>query len=202
MRQLKKIFFIILITVFLSGCQDNLTEDNAYCFVGDSLIARWPLDETFPSHLVYNYGKSGARINYIQELCYSFVGNDIVVLIGTNDSNYFKPESMDEYLYKYLNSINKLTDCEIYLISVLPREFNADDKDINEHISDFNDKVMASLKAYPNIIYIDAYNDFMDGNHINYQYYSDGLHLNTYGYEILSNKLLHAINNTCHEKGN
>lgn len=193
MKQLK-IFFFIIITLLLSGCQDDMATDKAYYFVGDSLIARWPLDETFPSHLVYNFGKSGAGINYIQELSSRFEGNDVVVLIGTNNHNYFTSENIDEYLYNYLYSINKLTDRNIYLISVLPREFKTDDKDINEHITSFNDKVRASVKAYPNIIYIDVYNDFMDGNHINYQYYSDGLHLNIYGYEILSNKLLHAIN--------
>lgn len=199
MRQLKKILGIILLTILFSGCQDDLANDNAFYFVGDSLIARWPLGETFPSYLTYNLGKSGAGINYIQELRFRFVGNDIVVLIGTNDNNYLTSENIDEYLYTYLNSINELTDRTIYLFSVLPREFKTDDKYINDKISSFNDKVKASLKAYPNIIYIDVYNDFMDGNHINYQYYSDGLHLNTYGYDILSDKLFHAINKTVHE---
>lgn len=199
MRQLKDLFFLIIIFISLSGCQADMTNDKAYYFVGDSLVARWPLDETFPSHLVYNHGKSGAGINYIQKLRSQFVGNNIVVLIGTNDNKYFTSKYIDEYTDNYIHSINELTDKTIYLISVLPREFKNDDKEINEYITGFNDKVKASIISYPNIIYIDVYDDFMDGSHINYQYYSDGLHLNIYGYAILSNKLLNAINKTCHE---
>lgn len=176
----------------LPSCED--VENDTYIFVGDSIIARWPLDETFPSRLVYNYGKSGAGISYIAESSNRFNGNDVVVMIGTNDNNYFSSYDVGSYIETYLDAIENLTDRRIYLFSVLPREFNNDIAEINEKIENFNKKIKEKVVDYHHITYIDVFNDFMDGKHINYQYYSDGLHLNIYGYEILTSRLLQVIN--------
>lgn len=176
----------------LPSCED--VENDTYIFIGDSIIARWPLDETFPSQLVYNYGKSGAGISYIAESNHRFIGNEVVVMIGTNDNYYFSSDEVASYIENYLDAIEKLTDRRIYLFSVLPREFNNDIDGINEKIENFNKKIKELTADHHNITYIDVYNDFMDGHHINYQYYSDGLHLNIYGYEILTSQLLQVIN--------
>ena len=188
-----KIGLFCLLVLLLSGCENDLEKDKTYCFVGDSIIALWSLAETLPSWLVYNYGKSGAGISYIQGLQGRFSDKDVVVMIGTNDSYRFVSENMDEYVSDYLKAINNLTDKNIYLFSVLPREFDGDYKDINNYISQFNGKVRAAISAYPNITYLDVYSDFMYEHHINYQYYSDGLHLNSFGYEVLSSKLIKVI---------
>ena len=188
---LKQLSLLIICIFLFPSCED--IEKDTYIFVGDSIIARWPLDEFFPSRLVYNYGKSGAGISYIAELNNQFNGNDVVVMIGTNDNNQFFTEEVDSYIKNYLDAIEKLTDRRIYLFSVLPREFNNDAEDVNAKIENFNKKTQELTIHYPGITYIDVYNDFMDGQHINYQYYSDGLHLNIYGYEILTSQLLQVI---------
>ncbi|MGN0205716.1 MAG: SGNH/GDSL hydrolase family protein [Muribaculaceae bacterium] len=182
-------------SLLLIGCNDypDKDKDHAYNFVGDSLIARWSLSESFPSLLTYNFGKSGSGISYIRELEGRFVGTDVVVLTGTNDENNFYPDKIDNYINDYLGAINKLSDNNIYLISVLPRKFEGDPEDVNDRIANFNQRVKDALSAYPNIVYIDVFDNFMDGDHINYQYYSDGLHLSVYGYEFLSSRLLNKI---------
>ncbi|MDE6811880.1 MAG: hypothetical protein K2J15_05960 [Muribaculaceae bacterium] len=186
----KSLLIFLISTVLLSSCQDEV---DAYNFVGDSIIARWPIDETLPSQVVFNYGNSGSGITYIRSLSGKFFGTEVAVLIGTNDYRYFKPEKVDNYVRVYLDAINQLTDRNIYLFSVLPREFKKDDADINVYIANFNSKIKEALSDYPNIIYIDVFEDFMKDGHINYQYYSDGLHLNIYGYTLLSSTFLKTI---------
>lgn len=188
---IKPIALVFLCIFMLPSCKE--LDNDKYIFIGDSIIARWPLDESFPSRLVYNYGKSGAGISYIAKASNQFNGNDVVVMIGTNDNSHFSSDDVNSYVEFYLDAIGRLTDRRIYLFSVLPREFNNDIDDINEKIEIFNNKIKEKIEDHPNITYIDVYNDFMDGNHINYQFYSDGLHLNVYGYEILTSRLLQII---------
>ena len=168
-------------------------KDQTYNFIGDSLIEYWPLDETFPSQIVYNFGKAGAGIKYLENFKGSFTGQDVVIMIGTNDSGIFYSDKIDDYIESYLQTISNLTDKTIYLFSILPREQKTDPADINTYIDLFNNKVKSLLKDYPNFQYIDVFNDFMYKDHINYQFFSDGLHLTIYGYEVLSAKLLDKI---------
>lgn len=187
-----------LIMLAISGalfcsCDDMETKDKRFNFIGDSLIARWPLDEDFPSLMVYNYGLSGAVVGYLAEYEGRFMGQDVVVMIGTNDYRRFYSDNIDEYIALYLNTISRLSDRNIYLYSVLPRDYEGDPEDVNAKISSFNEKVKASLTAFPNIRYLDVYDDFLYKDHLNYQLYSDGLHLTTYGYQVLSYKLNSAL---------
>lgn len=188
MIKIKNFLLMCLLPIFVCSCENDL--DKAYYFIGDSIIARWPLDETLPSQLVHNYGKSGAGIDYLNDFSGQFFNKDVVVMIGTNDIRMLNNEVIDSYADTYMQTISSLTDKKIYLFSILPRQFNNDNADINEKISLLNSKIKGLLSNYPKVVYIDVYDEFIDGEHINYQYYSDGLHLNTYGYEILSYYLL------------
>ena len=192
-RHIKNIFILIVLFLVSNSCDDKLDKDLPYYFVGDSIIARWPLDETIPSLLVYNYGKSGAGISYLEDISNQFLGKDVVVMVGTNNNTYFYTEEIDDYVDRYLRAVSSLTDKKIYLFSVLPREFINDSKDINEKITLFNSKIKESLTNYPQIVYIDVFDEFMNDGHINYQYYHDGLHPNNYGYEVLSSYFLKEI---------
>lgn len=184
---------IIFISILILGVSCNEHEDLRLNFVGDSLVARWPLSETFPSQYVLNYGISGQGIDYLESLSNRFIGETIIVQIGTNNNNMFTPSQIDQYLERYINALSATGAGTIYLYSLLPREFNGDPGDINQRISTFNLLVSERVSDIDNIIYIDVYNRFMYGDHINYQYYSDGLHLNIYGYEVLTKALLDKL---------
>lgn len=174
------------------SCNDFKNE-TIYNFVGDSLIARWPLDEDFPSQLVYNHGKSGEGIDYLNQFGSTLYGSDVVVIIGTNDLKKISEGDIDSYVGVYLDKVSILTNQTIYLYSVLPRDASHDPNDINAKIETFNHQVQTCLKNYPKIKYLDVYEDFLLDGKINNQYYSDGLHLTTYGYEVLTQKLLSKI---------
>lgn len=194
--QLNKYLFIILSFIIVVSCNDSLEKDKRINFIGDSIIARWPIDETLPSQLVYNYGESGARIDYIEMNKGKFSTDDIVVvIIGTNNSSEFYGDEIETFVDRYLTAISGLGSEHIYLFSILPRNFTNDPDDINLHIKIFNDKVQGAIDLYPHIVYIDVFDKFIHKNDINYQYYSDGLHLNIYGYELLSSILLNKLYN-------
>lgn len=182
---------IIPATGFLS-CDSDL-EDPAIDFVGDSIVSRWDINADFPSYYVYNYGVGGSGIDLIISYNSKFRGNDVVVLSGTNDNSQLTDPRRDQYAQKYLSSILDLTDKHIYLFSLLPRNFDGDRAGVNNDIKTFNNLIHELVKDIDRVTYIDVFDEFMKDDDIDYKYFSDGLHPNLFGYEILSQKLLKAL---------
>ncbi len=187
-----KIVIAIAMAVVSVGCGDT-PEDPVINFVGDSIIARWDINQSFPSYCVYNDGIGGSGIDLIESYESRFIGRDVVVMTGTNNNSQFKATQYKEYAERYVSSILQLTDGKIFLFSVLPREFPGDKEDINRDIARFNAYVKERVKSIDRVYYIDAFPDFSKGEGINHMYYSDGLHPNDTGYEILTQKLLKAL---------
>ena len=117
----------------------------------------------------------------------------MVVICGTNDNNMLKADKREEYAEKYISAILALTNQRIYLFSILPRDFEGDRTDINTDINEFNAIISDRVLDINQITYIDVFHDFMKEEQINQLYYSDGLHPNSIGYEILTQKLLKVL---------
>lgn len=162
-------------------------------FIGDSIIARWDIDEYFPTWQVNNYGVSGAGIDYIEGNAGRFVGKQVVVVIGTNDINYMTPDRIERYTERYLSAIEALGASKVYLYSLHPRNFSSDRSDVNIDVENFNNRIRATVSKVPSIVYLDVYHDFFHEGEPNPQLYYDRLHLNTYGYEILVSALEKAL---------
>lgn len=180
-------FMFFLVSTALCACNDDL--DRELYFTGDSIIARWDLAESFPSYICHNDGRSGAGIDYIESLSGAYTGKDVVVMIGTNNSSLMTPQLRDEYAHRYVDAIMALNARHLYLYSVLPRDFDNDYELINSDIAIFNDLVYNLVHNIPNISYLNVYNSFIYDGKPNPQFYSDGLHLSLYGYEILKSAL-------------
>lgn len=187
-----KFVIAIVIVVVSTGC-DDAPEDPIINFVGDSIIARWDINQSFPSYYVYNDGIGGSGIDLIESYGSKFVDSYVVVMTGTNNNSQFRATQYKEYAERYVSSILQLTNREIFLFSVLPREFPGDKEDINKDIARFNAYVKDRIKNIDRVCYIDAFPDFSKGEGINHMYYSDGLHPNDTGYEILTQKLLKVL---------
>lgn len=125
-------------------------------FVGDSMIERWDLSDYFETWHTRNFGKSGAGIDYLEMLQGRFVNRRIVVIIGINDSIYFSEQELDGYVARYIDAIRGLGADKIYLFSVLPCNFNR-----NDEIESFNSAVKQRIKPYDDMVYIDAYPEFI-----------------------------------------
>ena len=159
-------------------------------FLGDSIIARWDIDEYFPTWQVYNYGVSGAGIDYIEGNAGRFVGKQVVVVIGTNDINHMAPDRIEKYVERYMSAIEELGASRVYLFSLHPRNFSSDRSDVNTVVADFNNRIRARVSEVPSIVYLDVYSDFFYEGEPNPKLYYDRLHLNPYGYEILVSALV------------
>ena len=171
----------------LSSCEE---EDKRLTFIGDSIVARWDLEVSFPSYVVENKGVSGSGIASFENYAHKFSGEDIVVIIGTNDLGRITDETMASYARKYVQQIIATDAHEIYLYSILPRNFKSDSPTVNEKIRELNALIKKEAEGYANIVYIDAFTRFINKDKIEMQYSYDGLHLSPYGYEILSEFLI------------
>lgn len=173
-------------SVMFSSC--NTDEDIAYCAIGDSLIARWDIQSDFPSHQIYNMGVSGSGIDYLESKQNSCKGRIVFVLSGTNDLSKIR-NNINAYSDRYFNAIEGLGGERTYIISLLPRNFDSDDNDYNELIKTFNKLIIEQAKNYPTINVLDVHDSFTKDGTMNEQLSYDGLHLNNYGYEVLSSIL-------------
>lgn len=174
------------------NCNDNGTVLRLD-FIGDSIIARWDIDEYFPTWQVNNYGVSGAGIDYIEGNAGRFVGKQVVVVIGTNDINHMTPDRIEKYAERYMSAIEGLGASKVYLYSLHLRNFSSDRSDVNTDVVDFNECIRAKVSEVTSIVYLDVYNDFFYGGEPNPRLYYDRLHLNPYGYEILVSALKKAL---------
>jgi lysophospholipase L1-like esterase len=185
----------MLLSCFLSSCNDD--DDTAYYFVGDSLIARWDIQASFPAHVVHNYGKSGSGIIYLESMSHRFNKKVLFVLSGTNDLGQIRL-NMDEYVERYISAVENLGADTCYIISLLPRSFDVDSSvtiaEYNAVINTFNATLSEKLRGRNDIRFINVHDDLVgDDNGINRNMSYDGLHLNNYGYEVLSSRLCEYI---------
>ena len=187
--------FLTVFAMLFAACNDDLDRKTTLTFTGDSIIARWDLQNYFSSLATTNLGVSGAGIDYIESLSGRMKGLNVVIMIGTNDNYMFHDEGpRKEYEVRYMAALDALEAETIYLYEVLPREFNNQDAVLNDYIRLFNNEIAEFVAERPSIVYLQVFDSFIDtGNHINQQYYNDGLHLSPEGYEILADALFNEL---------
>lgn len=168
-------------------------EEISLDFIGDSIIARWDVDEYFRTWQVRNFGVPGAGIDYIEGNAGRFVGKEIVVEIGGNNLNEITPERSERFAERYMSAIEGLGAERVYLYSLTPRNFSSDRSSVNSDVADFNARIRAKVSGMPNIVYVDVYDDFFSEGEPNPKHYIDRIHLSPYGYEILVAALNKAV---------
>lgn len=188
-----KVGKILLMLFSLISFSCDTENNRQLVFLGDSLVARWDLEVSFPSCVVENKGLSGSGIDSFSKYKNQYIGTDIVVIIGTNDLGRISNDNIAEYTQNYLEQIVATGAENIYLFSILPRNFANDSADINEKIERLNALIKSRSNEYGNVVYIDAYSSMKKDGNINHQYSYDGLHMNPYGYEILSQLLISCL---------
>lgn len=189
---LNKIYIIFLL--ILSSCS-TLDVQELY-FLGSSSIERWDVQFYFPNYITYNKGKSGAKIDYIEEFAGKFRGKNVVIYIGTNDINYQIRNHVDELTDRFINAYNGLEAERIYLYSLFPNN-NIENNQVeqNDLVDEVNDSIRNKVsRKCPQIIYLDVHDRLTYNGKLNMQYSYDGLHLNNEGYEIISQYLMNELN--------
>lgn len=190
---LKIIIGIATFISLLTSCErDSL--DHKIDFIGDSIVARWDVNQAFPTRLTNNAGVGGSGIQLLEAHSGAFGSENVVVLSGTNDNSMLASDSKRlEYARRFVDAVLKLSSGRIFVFSVLPRDFQGDRKGINADILAYNELLKEMLSKQSRIVFLDVYHSFKDGESIDIRYYSDGLHLNESGYEILNERLRNAL---------
>ena len=180
-----KFFLVLLMLLLINACAFEDDEQNIV-FIGDSLVARWDLREYFPSRNTENYGISGSGITHIEDYRGYFTEKNVVIVIGTNDLSRIKSD--EEYVGRYVDAVIQLGADKTYLFSIFPRSFKNDPDSINYKIASINSLIKKRIDS-TSVHYIDVFNELSKGDSIDMQYSYDGLHLSTYGYELISSRL-------------
>lgn len=214
------IIFIMLVVIIIMGIlllsKNNKTFTNPYeveydandnfVFLGDSITDFYPLEEYYDNLPVVNSGVSGNKTTDIltdmKERVYKYNPTKVFLLIGTNDLNMLDDNIVD----KTFNNIKKIikeirknkSKASIYVESIYPINPNvpnsSSDNRTNENIKKLNKKI-SDYCNNNNCKYINLYNNLadQDGN-LKESYTTDGLHLNSLGYVVVTRELLPYLN--------
>ena len=192
---IRKLFSIIVAAIALTGmagCDDD-KQMNELSFVGDSLVARWDLQESFPFLVTYNHGLSGAPLDYLTGFKGRFTGTDIAVLIGTNNINTLAADKVDEFCDRYTRLLREMDARHIYLLAIPPRNFSGDKAGCNALIAGVNEGMRRRTADDPAVTFIDINTPLLREGTLNPEFSLDGLHLNIYGYEVVAKLLSDAL---------
>lgn len=183
--------FFLFCSVFLSisiiyGCNKEESGDNIIYFVGDSQIANWDVESSFPNRITRNLGKDGAKLDYLKSINIPQENADIVFEIGTNDLNVNWDENqIKDYVGIFSKQImsfsfnNKIYVLEVFPTSNIPK---------NNVIKIFNYELKRTLNLGNNVV-IDVYDALEEDGIIKTDLTRDGLHLNDYGYRVITREI-------------
>lgn len=190
--------FVILIAQFLISCENNIV--NKIVFLGDSITIGWDTELFFPMANTYNMGVNGSRIEYITTLNRDFSEfTSVVIMMGTNNvdkalsSEPMIEAHLDKFINNYKQVIENIHAQKIIVISILP-QFSADKVEstlINNQIDLMNKKLAMLTCNYPNTKFVDVNSSFKDKTgELDMNYSTDGVHLNVFGYRLLSKQVI------------
>ena len=167
-------------------------------FVGDSLVAGWDVREAFPTYVVRNDGVSGARLEDILTWNLDYRDKDVVMLVGTNNLGEIVNEStreqaIEDFVEEYRFTIETLAPRKVFVISILPRNFDSDAPGLNLCIEEMNFALSQMVNELSNGVFVDVHDDFLYKDKLNMDYSLDGLHLNDLGYNVLSKRLSQVL---------
>lgn len=193
LKRLLSIILLVIPIISFVQCTDNEEHIQELYFVGDSHITRWDLGYYFPNYITHNMGVAGSGIEYIESCQGVFSGKNIVVMSGINDIGLIGTKyTANSYAKRYADAIEKLQGKCVFVYSILPTDMVEGEWSISflKLVAEVNTEIEAELKqSEANVIYINAYKDMNKNGSLNPEYSSDGIHLNDYGYEVLTERI-------------
>ena len=189
LKRLISIILLIIPIISFVQCTDNEEHIQELYFVGDSHITRWDLGYYFPNYITHNMGVARSGIEYIESCQGEFSGKNS----GINDIGLIGTEyTASSYAKRYADAIEKLQGKYVFVYSILPTDIIEGEWSVDylKLVAEVNTEIEAELKqSEANVIYINAYKDMNKNGSLNPEYSSDGIHLNDYGYEVLTEKI-------------
>lgn len=187
------------------------TDKDGVVFFGDSITEMYDLDAFYPNKGYINRGIGGDLttdlIRRVETNVIALLPKAVVLLVGTNDLNTRTVDETAESYYKLLKILtDSLPDTRLIVQSVLPictlsypfSHIMISNR-TNEKIIALNEKIKSFCVdfkvASPNldINYVDTHATLLDGDKLNERFALDGLHINNYGYAVLTGVLSQYI---------
>lgn len=160
-----------------------------FAFIGDSLIAFWPLEVYFPQWECLNFGIPGGGLNHIELFTEDVSNCNAVIEFGTNDIYSLNEENIDAYVERYVSAILSIPTRQTYLFSLLPRnDYDGESGSVNRFIVSLNQKIQKRIES-THIIYMNVFDRLLLNGRLNPDLTIDNVHLNSKGYRILTEYL-------------
>lgn len=183
-----KLQVVLSLIICFYAC-DSINSSTDIYFIGDSLVARWDIEYFFPGYVVHNMGLSGSGVKWIKQNEGQLSKRTVVVLTGTNDLKKLDRNNLEEYACQYVEAIKGLGAKRLVLFSILPRNDGNDISDINQLIFELNQLINSKLQKDKTIVYSNVFSVFIRDSSLDMNLSYDGVHLNQYGYEVLTGEV-------------
>ncbi|MBQ3511062.1 MAG: hypothetical protein IJA30_02050 [Bacilli bacterium] len=176
--------------------------DDNYLFVGDSITARYDLDEYFKGMPVINSGIGGNKttdiLNDMNDRIYRYNPSKVILLIGTNDYSRLSNSDTVKNIGKIIDGIKDNREyADIYVQSIYPVNKEISKSTVgdrnNEDISEMNSDIKKLCKE-KSVSYINMYDLLVDDDgNLDDDYTKDGLHLDSDGYEVVTEEIMKIL---------
>jgi len=161
------------------------------CFMGDSRIDVYQIDDYYSGKNIINYGRAGSTTKGIIRRVPTVISwNPDIVIISVGYNNiprlYLYPDPVGDIIYS-CNAIKKANPgVTIYVTNIVPNTENYNTKiNRNEIIKAYNDQLETACNANGiNYLYFDVMED--GAGNLREDYSIDGVHYNDAGYDALT----------------
>lgn len=183
--------------------EEKIVNDENIVFLGDSIFELYDVNEYFKDKHVVNSGVSGHRtttvLKDLESRVYRYNPSVVFIMIGTNDmlDNLSNEETISN-VGKIVDGIKKnRPSAVINVISLFPVNTSNDSKVVHEMVRTRNNKDINIMNKgikkmckEKKVTYIDVNSLLLDQNNcLDINYTTDGLHVNSDAYKIITEKL-------------
>lgn len=172
---------------------------------GDSIFELYDVNHFISHDSIYNCGIGGASTDelswFVDEAVIKYQPSKVILHVGTNDlgnTAMNSPRKIAMNIGLMTDIIHKnLPECQIYIFSPLPcLESEQDYHHVNGiRCNRFIRDIPTFLEEYvDHAEVVHVYDDFMNGDEVNEELYSDALHPNGLGYKIMTKRILEILN--------
>lgn len=189
---------------------NRYTKPHGIVFVGDSITQSYPVHEFYPGLPVYNRGIGGdttiGLMNRLDESIFDLHPDVVVLLIGTNDLALLDttPKDIVNRIESLIDTIHrKCTDTKIMVQSIYPVHQGPHPQISSLSVGRRNNHDIQTcnqlLSQIPGITYVDMYSRLVDEHgQIQLAYTTEGLHISSEGYQVITNYLMPHLKEWIH----
>ena len=163
-------------------------------FIGNSHMAYWPLEVSFPDWDCLNFGRPGEGLAYVEAFSEDVSGCDAVVQFGSNDLYGLNGDNLEAYADRYVKAVRAIRSRRTFLFCIFPRnDYAGGSTAVNRFIARLNEAIRRRVEGCAGIVYLDVFGLLLKDGRLDPDLTVDDLHLNGAGYRVLAACLRDAL---------